>query len=430
MALIKKLLLGLFLCSVGILSAQKGISYQGVVLYPSVELPGIDSKVTPYSEKDVCFRFSIYDDANVLEYSETHTTTTDYYGQVNLIIGRGDNPSIPGRLEVLKWDGTAKFLKVELDYAASCSSWEEIAYDELNYVPFAFYALNSQASVVSVQGAPPINVTGTVTTTDPVDITFDGGLNDLNDVNLITAPVANDVLVFNGTDWEAGTTDSDVTNEIQIVDVDGTNKTITYTDASGTPQQAVNDLTEVLDINDAADVTISAPPADNDILSYDISLSRWVNKPVRELKTIEVVNETSAYNQNQPLLIGLVNQNPLNSNNPVNSTRFKLPNSADIYLISKNNAQVYVVLQALNSNYDGKIITIVEAQNENPLITTISSSGGQTSYYDTSDPNDNYLFIDIQEIILGGVGGSANRREIKYESVEILWYNGIWTPMR
>lgn len=122
MALIKKLLLALFLCSVSVLYAQKGISYQGVVLYPSVELPGIDSKVTPYSEKDVCFRFSIYDDTNALEYSETHTTTTDYYGQVNFIIGRGDNPSIAGRLEVLKWDGTAKFLKVELDYSDSCSS--------------------------------------------------------------------------------------------------------------------------------------------------------------------------------------------------------------------------------------------------------------------------------------------------------------------
>ena len=41
---------------------QKGISYQGVILYPTIEIPGIDSNVTPYSEKDVCIRFGVYDD--------------------------------------------------------------------------------------------------------------------------------------------------------------------------------------------------------------------------------------------------------------------------------------------------------------------------------------------------------------------------------
>jgi len=161
MALAKKLFFGLLLC--GVLHAQnpRGISYQGVVLYPSVELPGIDSRVTPYSERDVCFRFSIYDDTDALEYSETHNTSTDYYGQVNLVIGRGDNPLIPGRLDDLKWDGTAKFLKVELDYAALCTDWEEISYSELNYVPFAFYALSSGGSNSDDQNLTGATLTGT-----------------------------------------------------------------------------------------------------------------------------------------------------------------------------------------------------------------------------------------------------------------------------
>jgi hypothetical protein len=168
-------------CSFGF--AQRGISYQGVILYPTVEIPGVDSTVTPYSEREVCLRFTIYDQNNVLEYSETHTTTTDYYGQVNLVIGRGDNPSLANRLDGLRWDGTAKFLEVDLDYSAVCMDWTNISYSELNYVPFAFYALNSQSSVVSVQGTPPIDVTGTGSTTNPVIVTFDGGLNNLNDVN-------------------------------------------------------------------------------------------------------------------------------------------------------------------------------------------------------------------------------------------------------
>ena len=123
--------------------SQPGISYQGIILYPSVELPGVDSQVTPFSNRDVCIRFSIYDEFGNLEYTETHNTTTDYYGQVSLVIGRGDNPSVPGRLVDLNWDGLPKFLKVEIDYTASCTDWTEVSYDEMNYVPFAFYALNT-----------------------------------------------------------------------------------------------------------------------------------------------------------------------------------------------------------------------------------------------------------------------------------------------
>ena len=201
----------------GVIYAQdpRGISYQGVVLYPAVELPGIDSKTTPYSEKDICFRFSIYNSTNTFEYSETHRTTTDYYGQVNLIIGRGDNPSILGRLDALSWDGTAKFLKVELDYSASCTNWEEISYDELNYVPFAFYALNSQSSQIFAQGKKPIIVNGTGTNTDPVIVEFDGELNDLNDVDFSSAaPVMGQKLIFDGTSWVAKSDDDRLVSEI------------------------------------------------------------------------------------------------------------------------------------------------------------------------------------------------------------------------
>lgn len=214
MAIIRILLLSVFCVHVLYAQEPRGISYQGVVLYPSVELPGIDSKVTPYSEKDVCFRFSIYDNTKTFEYSETHRTSTDYYGQVNLIIGRGDNPTTANRLDIIKWNGTAKFLKVELDYSASCADWEEVSYDELNYVPFAFYALNSQASNIFTQGIAPIVVNGSGSNVDPVVIEFDGGLKDLNDVDLTTtAPVANNALIFDGTNWIAKS-DNRLVNEI------------------------------------------------------------------------------------------------------------------------------------------------------------------------------------------------------------------------
>lgn len=183
---------------------QKGISYQGVILYPTVEIPGIDSNVTPYSEKDVCIRFGVYDDSNLLEYSETHNTRTDYYGQINLVIGRGDNPSLVGRLEDLRWDGTEKFLKVELDYSGACTDWTDVSYDELNYVPFAFYALESEQSTFVGQGNAPIVVTGSGNLTDPLIVSFDGSLNNLSDVDLSIPPISGQILRYDGTSWTAG----------------------------------------------------------------------------------------------------------------------------------------------------------------------------------------------------------------------------------
>ena len=187
----------------------KGMAYQGTVIEPVVEIPGVDSTVTPFSEKEVCFRFTIYDDTQTVEYTETHTTTTDYFGQVNLVIGRGDDPSDPLRLESLRWDGTAKYLEVEVDYAASCTNFEVVSPDfpenELHYVPFAFYALGASSNVIDVNATAPIVVSGSGTIADPLLISFNGGLNDLNDVDLTTTPpTANQTLVFDGTQWVPG----------------------------------------------------------------------------------------------------------------------------------------------------------------------------------------------------------------------------------
>lgn len=196
-------------CALGWSQEPKGMAYQGTVIEPVVEIPGVDSTVTPFSEKAVCFRFTIYDDTQTIEYTETHNTTTDYFGQVNLVIGRGDNPSDPLRLESLRWDGTAKYLEVEVDYTANCSNFEVVSPDfpenELHYVPFAFYALGAASNVIEVNATAPIVVSGLGTLADPLLIGFDGGLDDLNDVDLTTTPpTTNQTLVFDGTQWVPG----------------------------------------------------------------------------------------------------------------------------------------------------------------------------------------------------------------------------------
>ena len=474
MAVSKWFILGLFFCGIIYAQEPRGISYQGVVLYPKVELPGIDSKVTPYSEKDVCFRFSIYDDTNTLEYSETHTTTTDYYGQVNLVIGRGDNPLIPGRLDAIQWDGTTKFLEVELDYSALCTDWEEVSYNELNYVPFAFYALNSGGTGTDNQNLTAATLTGTTLQIDIEDGTSasidlaplqdgtgtdnqnienlaldsttniltvgieDGtsgtvdlsGLIGTDNQNLTAATLTGTTLQIDIEDGTSATvdlaalvddTDADPTNEIQDLSLNA--KTLELTDDS-----TVVDLTEVLDINDASDATISAPVA-NEVLAYNGT--NWVNRPLKDLKNINIVDEPAAYNTSNPLIIGILNFNPFNGGSTT-GTRFFSIDESDIFIISKTNDQVYVILGKLNENYNGKIVTIIENNNENPLITTVSSDDTSNSYFDA---NWNELFTHK----INSIENEAtlqSTRELKYESVDFVWFmptagsTGRWIPMR
>ena len=180
-------------------------------------------------------------------------------------------------------------------------------------------------------------------------------------------------------------------------------------------------------LNDVSDVTI-ASPANNEVLSYDASSLTWVNKSLAELKTIEIVNDASAYNDQNPLIIGLTNSNPLQGGS-TSSSRFKSPDDADIYIIDKSNNQVYVVLGPLDADYDGKIIRIVEADNENPLISTTNSSGTTTSHYDSSNTDDNYLF---NKDLARFTGAAVITKNIQYEFVDFVWVNdeGKWIPMR
>ena len=427
MALAKKLFFGLLLC--GVLHAQnpRGISYQGVVLYPSVELPGIDSRVTPYSERDVCFRFSIYDDTDALEYSETHNTSTDYYGQVNLVIGRGDNPLIPGRLDDLKWDGTAKFLKVELDYAALCTDWEEISYSELNYVPFAFYALSSGGSNSDDQNLTGATLTGTTlqidiengnsTSVDLATLQDGTGTDDQNIQGLVLDATTNTLTVGieNGTSQNVSLAalvndaDANPTNEIQ--DLILTTKILSITNnTAATPI----DLKEVLDLNDAADVTITAP-ATNEVLAYESG--QWVNKPLKDLKLVEYASSYPAAPQSQPLKVGL----PSSPNST--DLRFANIDEVDILIIDNSSDNSYITLEDLDSERDGKILKIVESSNQNPKITANS-----IPFYNTLDAdNENYLFFNFIKIVTSG--GDLNR-EFKHESVDFIWQGGNWTPMR
>ncbi len=152
--------------------SQNGISYQALIINPSGEqLPGVNNTNAPLANKLICLKFSIIDSNSNLEYIETHKITTDAYGIVNLIIGTGDQiGGYASTFSNILWNNTAKNLKVDLDVNANCTYFIEISNQPFTYVPFAYYAANTnikEATTIStgiVQLSGDLGGTGTTAT--------------------------------------------------------------------------------------------------------------------------------------------------------------------------------------------------------------------------------------------------------------------------
>ena len=122
-------------------SQNDGISYQAVIYNPNgEELPGYNNEMSPLVNSDICLRFSIY--GNGIEYQEIVQTSTDQFGMVNLKIGVNQQTGgYANGFNNINWnDGNEKAMSVELDADAYCDGFEQISFQNFSYVPFAFYA--------------------------------------------------------------------------------------------------------------------------------------------------------------------------------------------------------------------------------------------------------------------------------------------------
>jgi hypothetical protein len=82
-----------------------------------------DAQGNVYASQQVSFRVSIMQGAAVL-YQETHSTQTNAYGLVNLMIG--DGTPTQGSMAAIDWGGEAKSLKVEFDPAGGRPTWQQL----------------------------------------------------------------------------------------------------------------------------------------------------------------------------------------------------------------------------------------------------------------------------------------------------------------
>ena len=137
-------LLFVFLFSSAIFAQTQGITYQAVILNPEGQnIPGYNNQRAPLANKTICIRFNIYS-GTTLEYQETHLTTTDEFGMVNLVIGNGTPVGgTASTFSGIVWSGAPKNLMVEVDVRANCNNFVEISNQPLTAVPYALFALNS-----------------------------------------------------------------------------------------------------------------------------------------------------------------------------------------------------------------------------------------------------------------------------------------------
>ena len=114
--------------------AQKGLSYQAVILDPNpIEAPGVDINGQPFVNGDVWVRFSIY--GSSLQFEEVHKTKTDAYGLVNLMIGSVSAASFNS----LVWDSSQKTLQVHVSFDQG-GSYTKVSDQKLTYNPYSLYA--------------------------------------------------------------------------------------------------------------------------------------------------------------------------------------------------------------------------------------------------------------------------------------------------
>lgn len=131
----KKLLLFILLFISVVANAQKGISYQAVILDPAkIELPGQDIAGQPLVNGNVWVKFAIISGTSI-QFEEVQQTKTDAYGLVNLTIGSLASTAF----NAMTWDATQKSLQVFVSFNNG-ASYTKVSDQKLSYSPYALFA--------------------------------------------------------------------------------------------------------------------------------------------------------------------------------------------------------------------------------------------------------------------------------------------------
>lgn len=192
----------LIFCSNKMALAQTaGINYQALILNSEeIQIPGADveENQVPLGLEEVSFRFSITDEEFQDLYSEEQTTTTDENGMVSLIVG--DGTPLFSTFEDIVWNGTLKYLNVEIDIHSQNQGYVFLDLQKILYLPQS--GTGATVDVADNLSNIPItdNESGDIIWVADVDGT---GLSSL--------------MVWDGNQWQLAQMNYDPTNELGLV---------------------------------------------------------------------------------------------------------------------------------------------------------------------------------------------------------------------
>ena len=213
----KKLLLVICIITNALaLNAQTdGITYQAVIIDPNPqELPGVDAQGNILPNAVVALRFTILDANNLEEYQEVQITNTDPFGMINVIIGHGEPTNLgTGDFTMISWDGTAKSLRVDIDFAGG-DSFVDMSRQELTFVPYAFHRNITATGTLTVDDLTFLN--GELQVQGPTNLNSSLDVNNQNATNL-----SGSLTVEGHTELRDGLTVIGVTN-LDSLDISGT----------------------------------------------------------------------------------------------------------------------------------------------------------------------------------------------------------------
>jgi len=143
-------------------SQTKGISYQAVILSPTAqELPGENAEGNILANSAVSIQFTVVNATGNEEYQEKHSTRTDRYGMINLLIGTGSSTGSNDFADIV-WNGTTKKLKVGIDFSGNGNNFVALNEQLLTYMPQPVSTATQSTLDLKAPLASPA-FTGTVT---------------------------------------------------------------------------------------------------------------------------------------------------------------------------------------------------------------------------------------------------------------------------
>lgn len=342
----------LIFMSKGLLAQTAGINYQALILNSEeIQIPGpeVEENQIVLGLEDVSFRFTISDETYQELYSEEQSTTTDENGMVSLIVGDG----IPlfSTFDAIVWDGTLKYLNIEIDIHNQNQGYVFLDIQKILYLPQSGTA--STIDIVDAMANAPMNYNeiGDLLWARDVDglghpsllvwdnnqwkqvqMDFDPenelalvvALNDTyRDLQFATPAIGDQVWnqaciciqVYDGVDWKdiSALNALVVTNGVNI-DVDANNTTIKLGGALVEPTQLTTDAINTLSISGLQKIT---PTTDNNMVMVDTNTGVITRTPLGQLFQEEVTLTIAANDgQNQ-----FVTPLPITTPNKVNVYR-------------------------------------------------------------------------------------------------------------